>query len=125
MIYKPYTGKVLVNAGDCIQLRVFSPQDVSVATVIKSIKFVIDVPDREEHFTDIFVPEDGLALNIQTPYYYTTAVRLDNISDINSGVFRVAVINKNPCFIRLYDINNNPVSAIVDITWQGFTRELR
>lgn len=125
VIYKPYTGKVLVNAGDCIQLRVFSPQDVSVATVIKSIKFVIDVPDREEHFTDIFVPEDGLALNIQTPYYYTTAVRLDNISDINSGVFRVAVINKNPCFIRLYDINNNPVSAIVDITWQGFTRELR
>lgn len=124
-IYKPYTGKVLVKAGDCLQVKIYSPSDISEATVLRHLTFIIDVPDREQHFTDLFIPEQGLQLNISYPNYYTTAVRLDNISDLSSNVFKIATITKNPCYVQLFDIDNKPISATVDITWQGFIRELK
>ena len=79
----------------------------------------IDVPDREEHFENLNVPEDGVTLD-------TTAVRIDAVQDSTVGavIIRTAIISRNPCRIKLLDINNNPVAGVVDVTWQGFEKEL-
>ena len=121
---KPYTGKSMVNAGDTIQLFIKAPNNVSEPTVIKELTLIIDVPDRQEHFEDITVPLSGLLLPIATPNYYTTAVRIDAVQNSNIAVARAAVINRNPCMIKLVDINGQPVSATVDVTWQGFVKEV-
>lgn len=121
---KPYTGKSMVNAGDTIQVFIKAPNNVSEPTVIKELTLIIDVPDRQEHFEDITVPLSGLLLPIATPNYYTTAVRIDAVQNSNIAVARAAVINRNPCMIKLVDINGQPVSAAVDVTWQGFVKEV-
>ena len=121
---KPYTGKSMVNAGDTIQVFIKAPNNVSEPTVIKELTLIIDVPDRQEHFEDITVPLSGLLLPIVTPNYYTTAVRIDAVQNSNISVARAAVINRNPCMIKLVDINGQPVSATVDVTWQGFVKEV-
>ena len=125
-IYKPYTGKVLVRAGDTIQVRASAQENVAEETVIKTMDMFIDVPDREEHFENLNVPEDGVTLDIKTPHYYTTAVRIDAVQDSTAGavIIRTAIISRNPCRIKLLDINNNPVAGVVDVTWQGFEKEL-
>lgn len=121
---KPYTGKSMVNAGDTIQVFIKAPNNVSEPTVIKELTLIIDVPDRQEHFEDITVPLSGVLLPIATPNYYTTAVRIDAVQNSNIAVARAAVINRNPCMIKLVDINGQPVSATVDVTWQGFVKEV-
>lgn len=122
-MFKPYTGKVMIKAGDMIQVRVVAPDNISASSIIKNIDFIIDVPDREEHFENLYIPEEGIELDIKTPNYYTTSVRLDSVR-IEDNVFKTVVINKNPCKIKLFDINNNSVSGVVDVTWQGFIKEL-
>lgn len=95
-IYKPYTGKVLVRAGDTIQVRASAQENVAEETVIKTMDMFIDVPDREEHFENLNVPEDGVTLDIKTPHYYTTAVRIDAVQ----GQHRRCCNNKNGYYSR-------------------------
>lgn len=123
-IFKPYTGKAMVKAGEVIQLRANAPDNSSVASIFRSMEILIDVPDREEHFENIAVPASGLALPIVTPNYYTTAVRVDAVQSIGTKVARAAVIKRNPCVIKLVDMDNEPVEAVVDVTWQGFVKEV-
>ena len=126
VLFKPYTCKVQVKAGDVIQIRVLAPSNTTEESVLRSLVMIVDVPDREEHFENLEVPIEGISLEIQTPHYYTTAVRIDAVQDYSSSVTiaRAAVISRNPCRIKLLDINNNPVAGIVDVTWQGFVKEV-
>lgn len=125
-LFKPYTCKVNVKAGDIIQVRFQAPDNVEEETLLKSLMAIIDVPDREEHFENITVPAAGLELPVVTPNYYTTAVRIDAIQDTTAeaGISRAAVISRNPCRIKILDINGNAVQATVDVTWQGFIKEV-
>ena len=123
VLFKPYTGKVMVKAGDIVQVRVSAPNNMAEATVIKSMMFIVDVPDRQEHFENITVPEAGVELDIKTPHYYTTAVRVD-VQGTEQKVIGRVEFTRNPCVIKLLDINNQPMEAMVDVTWQGFVREV-
>lgn len=123
-MYKPYTGKVLINAGDLIQIRITSPENISTMSIIKDLEILIDVPDREEHFENIYVPIEGVLLPIHTPNYYTTAVRIDSVRDTGLNIFQTLILQKNPCKIRLLDTSGNAVAGIVDVTWQGFIKEV-
>lgn len=123
VLFKPYTGKVMVKAGDTVQVKVSAPDNVAEATVIKSMVFIVDVPDRNEHFENIMVPEAGVELDIKTPHYYTTAVRVDVQGTEQTIIGRVE-FTRNPCVIKLFDINNQPMEAMVDVTWQGFVKEV-
>lgn len=125
-LFKPYTCKVNVKAGDIIQVRFRAPDNVEEETLLKSLMAIIDVPDREEHFENITVPATGIELPVVTPNYYTTAVRIDAIQDTTAeaGISRAAVISRNPCRIQILDINGNAVQATVDVTWQGFIKEV-
>lgn len=125
-MFLPYTGKVNIKAGDVIQIRFKAPENVAEETVLKSLVALIDVPDREEHFENINVPVNGIVLPIVTPNYYTTAVRIDAIQDTTAetGISRAVVISRNPCKIQILDINGNAVDATVDVTWQGFVKEV-
>ncbi len=124
VMYKPYTGKVMVKAGNQIQVKVSAPENVAELTRLKKVIIYVDVPDREEHFENINVPIEGLELPIKTPHYYTTAVRLDAVQGMENPVGRAIVVSKNPCVIKLVDYYNNPTSAVVDVTWQGFVKEV-
>lgn len=125
-LYKPYTCKINIKAGDVIQVRFEAPENVEEETLLKSLIGIIDVPDREEHFENITVPAEGMNLPIVTPNYYTTAVRIDAIQDYTgeAGISRIAVLSRNPCRIQVIDINGNAVQATVDVTWQGFVKEV-
>ena len=125
-LFKPYTCKVNVKAGDVIQVRFTAPENMADETLLKSLMAIIDVPDREEHFENITVPAEGMNLPIKTPYYYTTAVRIDAIQDYTgeTGISRAAILSRNPCRIQILDINGNAVEATVDVTWQGFINEV-
>lgn len=129
-IYKPYTGKVLLNASDAIHLKInCKPDEGQIAKIEKLITYV-DVPDRIENFEDITVPEEGLVLPIKTPYYYTTAVRVNAIQTVLKGQYELEVMSKTPCKIRFLKINNDaaksktPIEVVADITWQGFQKEV-
>lgn len=123
ILWKPYSCKVEVKAGDYIQVRAYTGE-TNQPTIIKDIQMIIDVKDREMHFENLNVPEEGIMLDITLPNYYTTGVRLDAVQDINRNVYRAFIVQKKPCYIQLLDVNNNPMSAIVDVTWQGFIKEV-
>ena len=125
---KQYSDKVLVKAGDVIRIKVVGISDGVKRTTIKGLKAVIDVPDLMEHFDNLPVPTTGLQLDIKTPNYYTTAVRIDAIQqqDENNPTYPVMVefISRTPCVIRLLDASGAPVDGLVDITWQGYQKEM-
>ena len=128
-IYKQYSTKFKVNAGERISLRFEAPSG-SEETVLKKLIAVIDVPDREEHFENIAVPAEGLELPIVTPNYQTTAVKIDSISSTLQGTYQLDIVSRTPCKIRFYRINNDagwsrdPVAVTADVTWQGFEKEV-
>ena len=119
---KQYSDKVLVKAGDVIRIKVVGISDGVKRTTIKGLKSIIDVPDLMEHFEDLSVPASGMQLDIKTPNYYTTAVRIDAIQ--NSTAVMVRYISRTPCVIQLVNANGTAVSGTADITWQGYQKEM-
>lgn len=129
-LYKPYTCKVNVKAGDLIQVRFTAPENVTEETLLKSLTAIIDVPDREEHFENITVPASGLELPIVTPDYYTTAVKVDAMQTSVPGGVELEIISRTPCIIRFNkltkgaSITRTPIQVVADVTWQGFENEV-
>lgn len=121
-IYKAYSTKVRVYAGDEIEIR-FETQDSGTPTVLKSLKAIVDVPDQQEHFENLVIPAEGLELPVKIPNYYTTGIRIDSLQVVNGKPVFPQILTKNPCIIKVIDGNGNAVSTIADITWQGFIKE--
>lgn len=121
-LWKPYATKFKVDAGDVVEIKFTSLAGVE-ETVLRSLVAVIDVPDRQENFENIFIPADGLELPIKTPNYHTTAVRLNSMQlvDGQAGFLEFSVA---PCVVRILNGVGEPLEATVDLTWQGFTKEL-
>lgn len=128
-LYKPYTGKVLINSTDITYIKIVANSDSDIIPTISRLKVYIDVPDRIENFENLVVPADGLTLPIKTPYYYTTAVSVRGVQS-SYGNVELEVMNKTPCKIRFNTLNNDagftktPIDVVADITWQGFQREV-
>lgn len=122
-IFKPYATKFHVNAGDIIEVRFDSVAGVD-ETILHSLYAIIDVPDRMENFENITIPMEGLELPITTPNYYTTAVRLNSMQliDGKAGFLEYTIA---PCVVRVLDGVGKPIEAVVDVTWQGFEKELQ
>ncbi|WP_196595462.1 phage tail protein [Pectinatus frisingensis] len=124
-ILKPYSGKSQISAGNTIQIEVAANANVSEETIIQGITGIIDVPDRVEHFSELSVPIIGLQLDIQTPNYVTTSVHVNSIEGVTSDAYiQPIIVSRNPCKIKLVDSSGNPISAIVDLTWQGYEKEV-
>ena len=121
-LWKQWSDKVEIRAGDVIQVRIEAKNNSYQETIIKGLHAYVDVPDRQEHFEDLQVPADGIELPITTPFYETTSVHVDAIQD--DDAVSVKVISKTPCVIALLDSNGRQVAGTVDITWQGFVNEL-
>lgn len=121
-LWKQWSDKVLVQAGDLIQIRIVAKNSSLEETVIKGVRAYIDVPDRQEHFEDLKVPADGLTLPITTPNYETTAVHIDAVQSDSISRYP-KILSRTPCKIALVDAAGKQVSGVVDITWQGFVNE--
>lgn len=122
-IFKPYATKTEVKAGDVVEVRLQNEagkQD----TVIKKLVAVIDVPDRQEHFSNLTIPVEGLQLPILTPNYSTTAIRLDGMQIIGAANVAYLEYTDNPCVVTILDAKGQPIEAVADITWQGFIKEV-
>lgn len=125
-IWKQYSTKIMVQAGEHVDIKIVSDNNVLQRTTIKSFKCIIDVPDRMEHFEDVTVPTTGLELDIKTPNYYTTGVRIDAVQGGATGILLLpTIVSRNPCVIRLYDTSGNAASATIDVTWQGYEKEVQ
>jgi hypothetical protein len=124
-LWKQYSDRLMVSAGDNIQVRIAALNGASEVTIVKGLKAVIDVPDITEHFEDITVPALGLSLPVKTPHYYTTAVRIDAINGKNeNNAVAAQIVTRNPCKIKLLNSAGENVSGIIDCTWQGYEREV-
>lgn len=121
-IFKQYSTKVAVKAGDVIEIRLEN-QEGTTDTVIKKLMAIVDVPDREEHFKNINIPTSGVELAIATPNYQTTAVRMDDIKIVGGKAIFPQIVSYTPCVIKVVDINGNAVATTADVTWQGFINE--
>lgn len=121
-IFKQYSTKVAVKAGDVIEIRLEN-QGGTTDTIIKKVIAIVDVPDREEHFKNINIPTSGVELAIATPNYQTTAVRMDDIKIVGGKAIFPQIVSYTPCVIKVVDINGNAVATTADITWQGFINE--
>lgn len=121
-LWKQWSDKVEVRAGDVIQIKIEAKNNSYQETIIKDLHAYVDVPDRQEHFEDLEIPAEGIELPITTPFYETTSVHVDAIQD--DDAVNVKVISKTPCAIALLDRNGKQVAGTVDITWQGFVNEL-
>jgi hypothetical protein len=126
LLWKQYSDRVLVTAGQRIDLRIVALNSTSQETTVKALKAYIDVPDATEHFEDVTVPVDGLTLPIQTPSYYTTAVHIDAVQSGNSAnaIMRAEIVTRNPCVIKLVDTTGAYVQGVIDVTWQGYIKEV-
>jgi hypothetical protein len=122
-LFKPYASKFKVDAGDVIEVK-FDAVAGDEETVLRKLVAVIDVPDRTENFENIVIPVDGLELPIKTPNYHTTAVRLNSIALVNGESIWPQIESKYPCVIKLVNGRGEAVSSVVDLTWQGFEKEL-
>lgn len=122
-LWKQWSDKVEVRAGDIIQIKIEAKNNSYQETIIKNLHTYVDVPDRQEHFEDLTVPEEGIELPITTPFYETTAVHIDAIQD--DDAVNVKVLSKTPCKIALLDSSGKQVEGTVDITWQGFVNEVK
>ena len=129
-LYKPYTGRVMVNATDSFHAIIEITPDKGKVAEIGKLMAYIDVPDSKEVFDNLRIPASGLTLPIKTPYYYTTAVRCDGVSTDVSGQIEMEIVSRTPCVIRFNKINNDagftktPIDVYADITWQGFERNV-
>lgn len=129
-IYKPYTGKVMLNSTDSVYLKIIAKPNQGQQVIINKLKVYVDVPDRVENFENLTIPEEGLTLPIKTPYYHTIAVKVNAIQTDNPNPIEMEYINKTPCRIRFNQINNDagftktPVEVVADLTWQGFRKEV-
>ena len=121
-IWKQWSDRVLVDAGDIIHIRVVVLNDANKKNKINGVIAYIDVPDVEEHFENLPVAITGTSLPIKTPHYYTTAVRLDAVQ--NGNAVMVRYLSRTPCRIQLLDKDGNPTTGEVDVTWQGFRKEI-
>ena len=121
-LWKQWSDKVLVQAGATIQIKIVAKNSSVQETIVKRLHAYIDVPDRQEHFEDLYVPAAGIELPIVTPNYMTTAVRIDAVQ--GSGVVRYPkILSRTPCRIALLNEDGNQVAGTADITWQGFVNE--
>ena len=124
-IEKQWSDKVMVNAGDVIRVKVVGISDGIRQTKVKGLTATIDVPDLMEHFDNQLVPTSGWQLPIKTPNYFTTAVRIDAIQQgTNTNPVMVQYISRTPCVIRLLDASGTAVEGSVDLTWQGYQKEM-
>lgn len=129
-MYKPYTGRVMVNSTDSFHLIIEITPDSGKIAEVGKLTACIDVPDSLEKFSNLAIPADGLILPIKTPHYYTTNIRCDAIQGITTGRYQMEIMAENPCKIRFVRINQDaslsrtPVDVIADLTWQGFEREV-
>lgn len=122
-LWKQWSDKVEIRAGDIIQVKVEAKNNSYQETIIKDLHAYVDVPDRQEHFEDLKVPAEGVELPITTPFYETTAVRIDAIQ-AGDVVRYPKILSRKPCVIALLDKNGKQTEGTVDITWQGFVNEL-
>lgn len=122
-IWKPYAAKFKVDAGDLIEVR-FTSLAGREETILRSLMAVIDVPDRQEHFENLEIPVGGLELPITTPNYYTTAVRIDSMALADNEPIYPRIESRNPCIIKLVNNTGVAVASTVDVTWQGFIKEV-
>ena len=121
-LWKQWSDKVLVQAGSTIQVKIVAKNSSVQETIVKSLHAYIDVPDRQEHFEDLYVPAAGIELPIVTPNYMTTAVRIDAVQ--GSALVRYPkILSRTPCRIALLNEDGNQVAGTADITWQGFVNE--
>ena len=121
-LWKQWSDKVQVRAGAIIQIRIVAKNSSMQETIIKGLHAYIDVPDRQEHFEDLEVPQTGVELPITTPNYYTTAVHIDSVQ--SGSVQRYPkILSRTPCRIALLDSSGNQIAGTVDVTWQGFVNE--
>lgn len=128
-LFKPYSTKVLVSAGDVIDIHFETPMGAT-RTILKSLVAVIDVPDRVEHFKNIRITTDGTRLPIITPNYRTTAVRFDSLNYTGETYLNVERVSNEPCVVKVYamQVENGKlvktyINCNADITWQGFEQE--
>lgn len=121
-LWKQWSDKVLVQASSTIQVKIVAKNSSIQETIVKGLHAYIDVPDRQEHFEDLYVPAAGIELPITTPNYMTTAVRIDAVQ--GSGVVMYPkILSRTPCRIALLNEGGNQVAGTADITWQGFVNE--
>ncbi len=118
-----FSAKSKVNAGDVLEINGTAPASTTARTVIKKLTPYIDVPDRSEHFENLTVPVDGLELPVKTPNYYTVAVRIDSVSG-NTELLQPKIVTRQPCVIKIINASGTSVSAVCDITWQGYEKEV-
>lgn len=120
-MWKQWSDKVEVRAGAIIQVKIVAKNNMYQETIIKALHAYIDVPDRQEHFEDLAISEEGTELPITTPNYETTAVHIDAVQ--GSTAVTLKVLSKTPCRVALLDASGKQVAGSIDVTWQGFVNE--
>lgn len=119
-MWKQYSDKVMVSKGNIIQIKIHSLNNSSTETIVKEFEAIVDVPDRNEHFEDLYIKAEGTQLPIITPYYKTTAVHADALQ---GGAVAMRIIKRTPCIIQLLGNNGEPVDGYADISWQGYSED--
>lgn len=119
-IWKQYSDRVNINAGDVIQVKAQSMPGKS-RNALAELKITVDVPNRIEHFENVQIPVAGAELPIQTPEYFTSSVHIDAVEEGGPIKMQPIFVSKNPCVIKVVDNAGNPAAVMADLTWQGYS----
>jgi len=115
-----WPGSVIAS-DDTYQIRITTSFGATRGT-ISSLKASFDVPDIEEIFDDIAVPDMGMRLPITMDYFSIRTVNLQ-LQAGTTAAFTAKVLDKDPALgpmVRCYDIAGNPIAGLLDARVKGF-----
>lgn len=93
----------------------------STQGVIKDLQIIADVPDVSEALNDVTISDSGLRLPIIKQYQSITQVLLTIQDNGGSGIIGQCIDkNTGGPLVRLYDINGNAASGLVDAVVKGY-----
>jgi len=116
----PWPGSVTAT-DDTYQIRISTSFGANRGT-ISALKASFDVPDIEEIFDDVAIPELGARLPISADYFEIRTVNLQ-LQAGTSTAFTAKVLDKDAALgplVRCYDISGNPVAGLLDARIKGF-----
>lgn len=115
-----FTPGEYLGDGFRFRLRVKGAPDTYV--FVEEFQVSVDVPDRREHYKNIFVPADGLAFSFDRPFNAppTIVATILQASGREDVIIEDELVTKEGFFVRVADKEGLPVEKYVNFLCEGY-----
>lgn len=108
--------------GDGFRFRLRVKSNSDTLCFVQEFKVSVDVPDRREHYKNIFIPEKGLLFTFARPFNAppTVVATILQASGNEDVIIEDNLVTKEQVFIRVADKQGNPVEKYINFLCEGY-----